>query len=43
MSMESSSVARVKNDCLEYQYRVLGIHEYMGSTEVTEICINRPG
>lgn len=36
-------VARISNDFLDYQYQVLGIHEYMNSPEVTEICINRPG
>lgn len=28
---------------LDYQYRALGILEHMGSADVTEICINRPG
>jgi type IV secretion system protein VirB11 len=36
-------LARVSDDFLSYQYEVLGILEYMGSTDVTEICINRPG
>ena len=36
-------VARISNDFLDYQYQVLGIHGYMNSPEVTEICINRPG
>ncbi len=35
--------AQVSNDFLDYQYQVLGVREYMGSPEVTEICINRPG
>lgn len=38
-----SPLARVSNEFLEYQYQVLGIHEYMHSPDVTEICINRPG
>ncbi|QNP40878.1 P-type DNA transfer ATPase VirB11 [Lysobacter solisilvae (ex Woo and Kim 2020)] len=36
-------LARISNDFLDYQYQVLGIHAYMNSPEVTEICINRPG
>ena len=43
MDFDHSPVARISNDFLEYQYSVLGILEYMGSPEVTEICINRPG
>jgi type IV secretion system protein VirB11 len=43
MNAEVSPIAKVSNDFLEYQYRVLGIGEYMQSTDVTEICINRPG
>ncbi|KAF1716637.1 P-type DNA transfer ATPase VirB11 [Pseudoxanthomonas wuyuanensis] len=43
MDMESSPVARVSNEFLEYQYDVLGILEYMADPEVTEICINKPG
>lgn len=35
--------ARVSSDFLEYQYQVLGVHEYLRSSDVTEICINRPG
>jgi type IV secretion system protein VirB11 len=43
MDMEVSPVANVSSEFLRYQYEVLGIHEYMSSSEVTEICINRPG
>ncbi|MBO9648889.1 MAG: P-type DNA transfer ATPase VirB11 [Variovorax sp.] len=41
--MTDELVASVSNEFLEYQYQVLGIQEYMASSEVTEICINRPG
>jgi len=41
MAEESTTV--VSNEFLAYQYEVLGILEYMNSSEVTEICINRPG
>ncbi|MEH6414561.1 P-type DNA transfer ATPase VirB11 [Pseudomonas sp. CGJS7] len=43
MDSDNSPIAQVSNDFLEYQYQVLGIHEYMSSPDVTEICINRPG
>nr|WP_279158398.1 P-type DNA transfer ATPase VirB11 [Pseudomonas corrugata] len=43
MDIDSSPVARISNDFLAYQYEVLGILGPMGSSEVTEICINRPG
>ena len=43
METESSPIARISNDFLDYQYQVLGIHDFMNSPEVTEICINRPG
>lgn len=36
-------IAHVSRDFLDYQYEVLGVREYMGSPDVTEICINRPG
>ncbi|MEB1554886.1 P-type DNA transfer ATPase VirB11 [Xanthomonas campestris] len=38
-----SKIADVSSEFLRYQYEVLGIHEYMTSKDVTEICINRPG
>ncbi len=41
--IDDSPVAQVSNEFLEYQYRILGILDYMSSTDVTEICINRPG
>lgn len=43
MDLDNSPIAQVSNDFLDYQYSVLGIHEYMSSPDVTEICINRPG
>lgn len=43
MDIDNSPVARVSSDFLDYQYEVLGILEYMGSPDVTEICINKPG
>jgi type IV secretion system protein VirB11 len=36
-------VAQVSSDFLDYQYEALGIKEYIQSTDVTEICVNRPG
>ena len=41
--MTDEPVASVSNEFLAYQYEVLGIQNYMASSEVTEICINRPG
>ena len=43
MDAETSPVALVSSDFLRYQYEVLGIGGYMESTDVTEICVNRPG
>jgi len=43
MEVDDPPVARISNDFLSYQYEVLGILDYMGSADVTEICINRPG
>ncbi|MBW8810541.1 MAG: Flp pilus assembly complex ATPase component TadA, partial [Lysobacter sp.] len=43
MEDDTSPVARISNDFLEYQYGVLGILEHLNSPRVTEICINRPG
>jgi type IV secretion system protein VirB11 len=40
---DSSPVARIASDFLDYQYEALGITEYLRSPEVTEICVNRPG
>ncbi len=39
----SGPAAALSSDFLDYQYEVLGIREHLQSTEVTEICINRPG
>ena len=41
--MDDSTLAKVSNEFLDYQYQVLGIRELMASSDVTEICINRPG
>ncbi|MDL9998470.1 P-type DNA transfer ATPase VirB11 [Variovorax sp. J22P240] len=41
--MTDELVASVSNEFLAYQYEVLGIQGYMVSSEITEICINRPG
>jgi type IV secretion system protein VirB11 len=43
MNLDDSPVAKVSNEFLDYQYQVLGIGEFLGSADVTEICINRPG
>ncbi len=40
---DTTAIAEVSNEFLDYQYEVLGIREFMASSEVTEICINRPG
>lgn len=36
-------VVQISNEFLDYQYEVLGVRDFMGSSDVTEICINRPG
>lgn len=41
--MDASISAIVSNEFLDYQYDVLGIREFMASSEVTEICVNQPG
>jgi len=41
--MDDGAIAQVSNEFLDYQYEVLGIRELMASSDVTEICINRPG
>ncbi|MCD9007742.1 P-type DNA transfer ATPase VirB11 [Luteimonas sp. XNQY3] len=43
MDLQPATVAQLSNRFLEYQYEVLGIGAHMQSTDVTEICINRPG
>ncbi len=43
MDAETSPIALVSSEFLHYQYEVLGIAAFMESSEVTEICINRPG
>src|SRR3546814_19279509 len=43
MDADNIPVARISNDFLDYQYKVLGILGYMSSPDVTEICITRPG
>jgi type IV secretion system protein VirB11 len=43
--MSDELIADVSNEFLEYQYETLGIRDFMhaGQSDVTEICINRPG
>jgi type IV secretion system protein VirB11 len=38
-----ANIADISNEFLDYQYKVLGVREFMMSPDVTEICINRPG
>jgi type IV secretion system protein VirB11 len=40
---DDAPLAQISNEFLNYQYQVLGIQELMASTDVTEICINKPG
>jgi type IV secretion system protein VirB11 len=40
---QATITAEISNEFLDYQYEVLGVREFMASSEVTEICINRPG
>ena len=40
---DTTTIAEVSNEFLDYQYEVLGVREFMASPDVTEICINRPG
>jgi type IV secretion system protein VirB11 len=40
---DAINIADVSNDFLDYQYKVLGVRDFMASPDVTEICINRPG
>jgi type IV secretion system protein VirB11 len=40
---DTTTLAKVSNEFLDYQYEVLGVREFMASPDVTEICINRPG
>jgi type IV secretion system protein VirB11 len=37
------NIADISNEFLDYQYKVLGVRDFMMSPDVTEICINRPG
>jgi type IV secretion system protein VirB11 len=43
IDVESTPLARVSSDFLDYQFQTLGILAHMDSADVTEICINRPG
>ncbi len=43
MDAQDETLANVSNEFLDYQYQVLGIREHLDSSDVTEICINRPG
>lgn len=42
-SSHEGPVAQVSSEFLDYQYEALGIQDYIRSSEVTEICVNRPG
>ncbi|MFT4196644.1 MAG: P-type DNA transfer ATPase VirB11 [Pseudoxanthomonas sp.] len=42
-SVSEEALAQCSSEFLDYQYEVLGIAGYLASTDVTEICINRPG
>ncbi len=42
-TLDDGPLVNISDDFLNYQYDVLGIREYMSSSEVTEICVNRPG
>jgi type IV secretion system protein VirB11 len=41
--MDDGALASIGNDFLDYQYEVLGVKDFLASSDVTEICINRPG
>jgi type IV secretion system protein VirB11 len=41
--MSEATVIAVASEFLDYQYEVLGVREFMASSDVTEICINQPG
>ncbi|HEX7814863.1 MAG TPA: P-type DNA transfer ATPase VirB11, partial [Dyella sp.] len=43
MNKDMDTSAPASHAFLDYQYEVLGIREYMASSDVTEICINKPG
>ncbi|MFL6591396.1 MAG: P-type DNA transfer ATPase VirB11 [Luteimonas sp.] len=43
MGGDDSASALACDDFLAYQYQALGILACLGSTDITEICINRPG
>jgi type IV secretion system protein VirB11 len=43
VTLSEAPLAHVSDDFLNYQYEILGIGECMRSSDVTEICINRPG
>lgn len=43
LNEDSSRLALVSNEFLEYQFQVLGLLPFMADTSITEICINRPG
>ena len=40
---DSSRLALVSNEFLEYQFQILGILPFMADASITEICVNRPG
>jgi type IV secretion system protein VirB11 len=39
----NAPVARVSHAFLDYQYQVLGVREFLAASDLTEICVNRPG
>lgn len=43
MGRDDSASALASDDFLAYQYQTLGILDCLRSTDITEICINRPG
>ena len=40
---QRETLANVSDDFLQYQYKVLGVANYLARPDVTEICINQPG
>lgn len=41
--MDDSTIAQISNDFLNDPYEILDIKNFMGSSNVKKICINRPG
>lgn len=36
-------IVQVSSEFLDYQYEVLGVREFLKASDLTEICVNRPG